>query len=67
MLNFKSSGVKIKMSISAETTPLLGGIIVLIFFIPIQQGSWKSCSDFGTENNQNCFKNLLLIRSNQMI
>jgi len=30
MLNFKSSGVKIKMSISAETTPLLGGIIVLL-------------------------------------
>jgi hypothetical protein len=67
MLNVKSSEAKIKMFIFTETAPLLGGIVVLVFFIPIQQVSWKSCSDFGTENNQNCFKNLLLIRSNQMI
>ena len=67
MLNCKSSGAKIKMSIAAEKAPLLGGTVVLVFFVPIQQVNWKSCTNFSTENNQNCFKNLLLIKSNQMI
>jgi hypothetical protein len=39
MLNFKSSGAKMKMFISAETAPLLGGTVMLVFLVPIQHVS----------------------------